>query len=280
MTTDEASARVYEVWDQMAPGWTRDTQLLWDSSRVIGEDMVERLDVQPGDVILELAAGTGDTGFLAARRVGEDGKVICSDFVPGMVEGARDRASAAGVHNVEYRVLDAENIELADGSVDGVLCRWGYMLMPHPDRALRETRRVLKPGGKLSFSVWGGPEKNPWATVVGMTLTKIGRPPTSDPFGPGGVFSMSDPKTVEDLVVRAGFNEIDVAEVAMTWRFTDFDAIWTFLTEVAGAVAFMIQALAADDAPVFRRELETAVEKFATKDGYEIPGMCLNGLAR
>lgn len=280
MTTDEAFAKVYEVWDQMAPGWTRDTQLLWDSSRVIGEDLVERLDPQPGDVILELAAGTGDTGFLAAQRVGPEGKVICSDLVPGMVEGARGRAAAAGVENVEYRVLDAENIDLADDSVDGVLCRWGYMLMPHPDRALRETRRVLKPGGKLSFSVWGGPEKNPWATIVGMTLMKVGHPPTSDPFGPGGVFSLSDPKAAEDLVTAAGFDEVDLAEVGMAWRFSDFEAIWTFFTEVAGAVAFMIQALADDDVPVFRRELETAVERFATTEGYEIPGMCLNVVAR
>jgi ubiquinone/menaquinone biosynthesis C-methylase UbiE len=125
VATDEASAKVYTVWDQMAPGWTRDTQLLWDSSRVVGEDMVRRLDPQPGDVILELAGGTGDTGFLAAQRVGPEGKVICSDFVPAMVEGARSRAGAAGVENVEYRVLDAENIDLADDSVDGVLCRCG-----------------------------------------------------------------------------------------------------------------------------------------------------------
>lgn len=280
MAVDNLNAKVYSVWDRMAPGWTRDTQLLWDTTRVVGEDMVDRLDPQPGETILELAAGTGDTGFLAAQRVGQSGTVICSDFIPAMVEGARDRAAAAAVHNIDYRVLDAENIDLPDESVDGVLCRWGYMLMPHPDRALRETRRVLRSGGRLSFSVWGEPGHNPWATIVGTTRRDIGRPVDADPYGPGGVFSMSDPDTVRTMVRDAGFRDVDVHEVDMTWRFSNFDAIWTFLTEVAGAVAFMILELTGDERERFRARLESNVAAFKTEDGYAMPGMCLNVLAR
>lgn len=279
MTVDEASAKVHSIWDQMAPGWTRDTQSLWDDSLPIGRDMVDRLDPQPGQTVLELAAGTGDTGFLAARRVGDEGKVICSDFVAGMVEGARDRGAGYGIDNVDYRVIDAESIDLPDDSVDGVLCRWGYMLMPHPDRALRETRRVLRPGGRLSFSVWAAPEMNPWATIVGATLMQMGRPPASDPFGPGGVFSMADPDKVRTMVAEAGFTGADVREVGMTWRFADFDAIWTFLTEVAGAVAVMIHALQAEDRDAFRGALREAVADFEVDGGYAIPGMCLNVVA-
>ena len=61
-------------------------------------------------------------------------------------------------------------MDLADDSVDGVICRWGYMLMADPAAALAETNRVLKPGGRLAFAVWGTPDKNMWAAIAGMVL--------------------------------------------------------------------------------------------------------------
>jgi len=109
--------------------------------------MIRRLDPQPGDSVLELAAGLADTGLMAARLVGESGRVIATDFTPEMVSGARRRAEELGVQNAEFRVLDAERMDLGTDSVDGVLCRWAYMLMIDPPAAFAETRRVLRPGG-------------------------------------------------------------------------------------------------------------------------------------
>ena len=95
--------------------------------------------------MLELAAGVGDTGFMAARLVGETGRVIITDFAPEMVAAARRRVEESGIRNVEFRVLDAERMDLETDSVDGVLCRWGYMLMIDPAAAFADTRRVLRP---------------------------------------------------------------------------------------------------------------------------------------
>ena len=103
---------------------------------------------RPGDTVLELAAGVGDTGFDAAAIVGERGRLISTDFSPAMLDAARRRGAERGLDNVEYRVIDAERIELDADSVDGVLCRFGYMLMADPAAALAETRRVLRPGGR------------------------------------------------------------------------------------------------------------------------------------
>ena len=91
-----------------------------------------------------------------------------------MVEAARRNGEARGLGNVEYRVLDAERMDLDDDSVDGVLSPWGYMLMADPAAALSETRRVLRDGGTLAFAVWQTPDRNPWAAVPGMTLVQRG----------------------------------------------------------------------------------------------------------
>src|SRR5215213_6185099 len=143
----------------MAAGWEGHRARVWDASRAVSEWLVDALDPQPGETVLELAAGIGDTGFAAARRLGAEGRLITTDFSEAMVDGARRRAREVGASNAEFRTLDAERTDLDDGSVHGVLCRWGYMLMGDRAAALAETRRVLVDGGRVPLSAWGDPQR-------------------------------------------------------------------------------------------------------------------------
>lgn len=169
--------------------------------------MVEALDPQPGQTILELAAGAGDTGFAAAARVGDEGKLISTDFAPKMVEAARTESQPLGLGNIEHRVLDAERIDLEDHSVDGVLCRWGYMLIADPEAALRESACFATVGGWLSPS-GPGPEDNPWARILGRALLEQTGAPPPDPTAPG-IFAMSDPCGHAPCLARRGRGEAD-----------------------------------------------------------------------
>ena len=177
--------RSYELWQQMARRWERGREVLWETTRPVSEWLVDRLSPHPGQTILELAAGAGETGFLAAGRLGDQGRLISSDFAPDMIEAARRVADELGITNAEFRVIDAERLELDDASVDGAICRFGYMLMADPARALRETRRVIKGGGRLVFSVFGEPERNPWMTVARAVMAERGHLPAPDPAEPG-----------------------------------------------------------------------------------------------
>src|SRR5262249_58000641 len=104
----------------------------------------------------------------------------------GMLDSRKKRAGELGVTNVDYRILDAQAMDIADASFDGAICRWGYMLMPDPAAALRETRRVLKPGGRLAFAVFTGPAENPWVSIPVNVLRDAGHlPPPSDGWQPG-----------------------------------------------------------------------------------------------
>jgi ubiquinone/menaquinone biosynthesis C-methylase UbiE len=133
---DEYRRNSLDAWDRFAANWERERDFFWSSTGRLGERLVERLDPKPGDTVLELAAGTGDTGFAAAERIGAEGKLISTDFAPSMVDAARRAGERAGVGNVEYRVLDAERMDLESSSVDGALCRFGYMLMADSAAAL------------------------------------------------------------------------------------------------------------------------------------------------
>src|SRR5205807_4379208 len=101
--------------------------------------------LQPGQRVLELAAGPGDTGFMASELVSPAGTLISTDAVEPMLDVARERARAMGVSNVEFRRLDLQWIDLETASVDAVICRWGLMFASDPAAALQEIRRVLRP---------------------------------------------------------------------------------------------------------------------------------------
>jgi ubiquinone/menaquinone biosynthesis C-methylase UbiE len=268
-----------EVWKGMATGWDDRRDTIWDASSGIGAWLVAALDPQPGETVLELAAGLGDTGFATAARLGERGRLICTDFSSPMVEAARRRAREQGVTNAEFRTMDAERIDLGDGSVDGVLCRWGYMLMADPAAALRETRRVLREDGRLALSVWGVPERNPWAAVAARAVLEHTGEPPPDPLAPG-IFAMASEDRTRELLENAGFHAERVEEVPMIWRFDSVDDYWAFVLEVAGALAMVIQSLPTDGQAAVRERVERAVEPFATGNGYKLGGMCLNVLAR
>jgi SAM-dependent methyltransferase len=233
--------------------------------------MVDALDPQTGETVLELAAGAGDTGFVAARRLGPTGRLLTTDFAPRMVEAARRRAAELGIGNAEIRRMDAQALDLPDASVDGVLCRWGYMLMPDPAAAFAESRRVLRPGGRLVFSVWAGPEANPWAATIGRTMVDLGFVPAPQPGEPG-IFALADPDRVRELVRGAGFAEPEIEPVEMAWDYGSFDGWWSFTLELAGALSAVIAKLAPEQVVDVRAQAAARASRFAPE--YIVPGLC------
>jgi SAM-dependent methyltransferase len=237
-------------WEAMAPGWEARHAWFEEATRPVTERMLDRLAPGRGPSLLELAAGTGLTGFAAAARIGSAGHVIVSDHSPAMVEAASRRAAELGLTNVECRVLDAERIDLPDASVEGVLCRWGYPLVVDPARALAETRRVLPRGGRVAAAVFSAAKDNPWAAVPLGLLAERGHPAV----GPGP-FSLADRALLTDLFGDAGFRQPSIEEVATTWRFTGLDDYWSFLTEAVGAVAMVLARLTDAERDAFRAEI-------------------------
>src|SRR5919204_740106 len=256
---DEYRKTSYENWDRIAPNWETEREFLWAGSGVVGDRLVERLAPQPGDTVLELAAGTGDTGFLVASRIGDGGRLISTDFSPSMLEAARREGRRRGLDNVEYRVLDAEDMDLDDSSVDRVVCRWGYMLMADPAAALAETRRVLKDGGRLAFAVWAAPQENPWASIPGMALVQRGHLPAPEPGAPG-IFSMADPDRIRELVTGAGFGDPEIEQVKVSWPVSADDHWKVMVMKLSGPLANAIGRLDEDEREGIRSEVRSGTE--------------------
>jgi SAM-dependent methyltransferase len=272
--TEDYRRTSYEAWVAMAPGWERWRAQLEEAMAPVRTWLIRELAPRPGDTVLELSAGAGDTGFAAAAIVGEHGRLISTDFSPDMIEVARRRGAELALDNVDYRVMDAERIDLDADSVDGVLCQSGYMLMADPAAALSETRRVLRPGGRLALSVWGAPERNPWASIGGRILVERGHMPPPEP-GSSGIFSMASEERARALLEGAGLTAVRTEEVAMRWTFGNLDEYERWVTEVAGAFAMVVRGLSADERDAFRSQLTEAFVPFAADGGYVLPGVAL-----
>ncbi len=266
-----------QSWEEAAPGWVRRQELLRELGAPVSHWLLDALELQPGQRVLELAAGLGETGMLAAELVAPMGGVIISDQAEAMLDGARARAAALGLSNVEFQILNAEWIDLPVASVDAVLCRWGYMLMADPGAALGETRRVLRPGGRVALSVWDTIDRNPWALLPAQEL--IGRglaPQPQDAEERPGPFALGGRERISELLAQAGFVEIQVQAMDVTRRHASFEELWDVTLDLSRS--FHDAVLARPAAEVAKIKIALA-ERFATytaADGaIELPGCTL-----
>jgi SAM-dependent methyltransferase len=201
--------------------------------------------------------------------------VIATDLSPVMVQAAERR----GVPGAEHRVLDMQAIDLPEASVDAVVSRFGFMLVPDPGLAFRESRRVLRLGGPLAFATWAPAKRNPWATAFGPVLIERGLQEPPQPGEPGQ-FALGEPERIAELVRAAGFEEVATEEVPVEYRFPDWDEYRRVMTSLAAALR---QTLAGLDDGV-RVEVDAAararLDRFRTPDGYVLPGVALVTSAR
>ncbi len=278
---DDPRERSREAWDRAAPGWSKRRAMFSAAGEPVSRRIVELAGLKPGQDVLEVAAGLGDTGLMAAGAVAPDGRVLVTDSSEVMVEEAAQRIEAeapTGVR-VEARRLEAEWLDVSAAQFDAVVSRWGYMLMPDPEAALREARRVLKPGGRIAIGVWGPREANPWINLVQEQLERFGVAPPVDDSLPG-MFALADAAALADLLGAAGFVEPVVEEVPVSWRSAGLDERWEEMVETSVSLPAALKELSPADHFKLREAVDEALAPYVGENGsIELPGLSLVGAA-
>ncbi|HYV96932.1 MAG TPA: methyltransferase domain-containing protein [Gemmatimonadaceae bacterium] len=273
--TDTATERVKQQWSTQAAAWYAWSDRLFADSRPIHDRMIELLAPSAGERVLEVGAGPGDTGFLAAAA---GARVVSTDISPLMSDIARKRGGDRGVTNVDFELADAQAMHFADALFDGILCRWTLMLLPNPAAGVAECFRVLKPGGRLVFAVFTGPGENPWVSIPVGILVKSGHLPAPGADWRPGILALGDRAQLTELVRNAGFSAVTLGAVDMAWTFKDADDYWRFLIDVT-ALGELIRSLPDDARKEFRARLDAAIVPFTAARGVAIPAQCWVGRA-
>jgi SAM-dependent methyltransferase len=265
-------------WSAVAPAWEETRESAGRGSSPVSEALVRGLAPRAGDRVLELGAGTGDLARRVAELVLPGGTVHATDAAQGMLDvTARVTADCP---NVTTQLVDATRIPLPDASVDAVVFQMGLMFLREPAVAAREMRRVLVPGGRVAVATWGAPEQNPWITSLGMAAAVAGLVAGGLPTGPGGLFSLSSPEALRDVLVGAGFDGVQVDQVPVQMSYPSTTAYADQVSRLSGPLAAAIAAAPAETQQAVRTTAAQLVEQYATADGVSVPALALVATGR
>ena len=219
----------------------------------------------PGEHVLDLACGTGLLTLAAAHTVGAAGKVLGTDLSGQMIEVAQHRAREQQLSNVSFARMDAEQLDLPDATFDAVLCSLGLMYVPHPQRAVREWLRVLKPGGRIVVTVWGKRVNCGWSPVFPIVDAEV----QSDvcPL----FFSLGEPDALVKLCRDASFEDVQETRIATILRYPNAEQACD-AAFIGGPVALAWSRFEADVRARVRARYKHAIEPWRRSQGYRIPG--------
>lgn len=254
-----------ETWNNFSPGWRKWDDIVMNFLSPIGKEMIRLIHPQDEHLILDIAGGTGEPGLSIAKKL-KKGKVVITDIAAGMLEIAKENASRRGITNVETVVCDVSELPFEDNSFDAITCRMGFMFFPDMELAAREMVRVLKPGGRITVSVWNTPEKNPWITLMTSIIQKHLQLPQQLPDAPG-MFRGSMPGLVENIFRSAGLQNISETQIDGKLYIDSATTFWIFHTEVAAPVGSTLNEVDQRTRRKVRREVfDTINERYPNGD--------------
>lgn len=260
--SDDLVDRTADEFGSVAKGWERWADLM--AEREDAERYIRAADVRPGDRVLEIGAGSGDQTLALAERVGPDGHVLATDISEEMLTVARKRVDAAGFDNVQFRLVDADRLDIEEDTFDAAISGLTWMLLPDPVGSASTVRGLLEPGGRFAASVWGPPAEVPMLSVaVESTYRQIGLDaPGADDEAP----ELSDPQVFHEILEEAEFDDVSVEPFILTWSWESPELYARWAQDVVTGVSDLIEEHAPDQAWEVHAAIADAVRPHARGD--------------
>jgi SAM-dependent methyltransferase len=261
-TTDQwqAAAEPWHRWGPTLEAWLGEAT----------ETMLDMAGVVPGSRVLDVAAGAGGQTLAAARRCGPEGRVLATDISSNILAFAGQSARDAGLHNVETRVVDGEQLDVEPGAFDAVISRVGFIYFPDQHAAFVGMRRALRPGGRLAGIVYSTPEANRFFSIpVSIIRRRAQLPPPAQ--GQPGPFSLGSPGVIEAAFERVGFTGVEVRHRSAPLRLPTAADFVRFARESFGALHQMLAGLSEAEREEAWSEIGRELSQYETADGFEGP---------
>jgi SAM-dependent methyltransferase len=254
------------TWNEASTGWREWSEFIDRSTAPVSERLVAMASVAPGHRVLDVAAGYGEPSLTAARIVGPEGGVVATDISAGMLAYGRERASAAGLDNVEFIESDAVSLDFPPASFDAAVSRWGIIFDPDGEGAAARIRGFLKPGARMAISSWGPPERVPFIAVPMGTVTKLLEVPPPPPGTPGPL-SRPTPAAIGGLLEGGGFADVEIEELEVTFEYDSAEEFTRSTKEMIPPVTNMLKTHPPEVQQQAWQAVADAARAHASEDG-------------
>lgn len=275
---DVAFARQLADWTRVAAGWRRWEPQIVAMTWPMTLRLLAGLELKPGDRVLDVGCGTGDTTLALACVVGAE-HVVAIDPVAEMIDTGRARAAAMALSAVDFRVTPVEEATFSEGSFAGVCARWSLIFCEDVVGQLRRIRSWLAPGGRLAMAAWTPQPETPGFEAVNRALNRRLDLPPLDPNKPGRIH-LSDPGQLRDAIHAAGFDGIRIERVPLSVVTRDGDEFWRMMCAMGGALSRVLEELDESHCASIRDEVIESVEAHRVGDVLRIPAPAQAAFAR
>jgi ubiquinone/menaquinone biosynthesis C-methylase UbiE len=234
--------------------------------RAVTEALVEYARPKPGMAVLDLATGTGEPAISLAGRVGAEGHVTALDLSADLLEIARERSRQRKLTNLSFEHADAQRLPFPGASFDLATCRFGVMFFADVGLALRELKRVLRPGARACFAAWGPFEQPYWQSTMGVVLRHVGGPAIAP--GREDPFRFSRPGSLSSALRDAGFDQSEEETRTVPWMWPgEPEEVWEYARAVSAPFSELLNRVPAEKWPEVNAEACAAIGKYARADG-------------
>ena len=266
-TADEITSQQKTQWSAAAAAWERRGEWFDRNTGNLAGWLCDAAGMKPGDLVLDLACGSGQPSATAAARVRPGGRVIATDLSPDMVAVTRRTAQTLGLDNLVAQEMDMQALSFPDAQFDAATCRFGLMFCPDPIKAVSEIHRVLKPGARFATAVWDVPAKNPFFTGITGALGEFVPLPPPDPAAPGP-FRLAPPGELERVLTTGGFSGVTVEARPMTLTYGSLDDYWEVSSDLATPLRSALPSLSPDTIQQLKARLFEALKPY--RDGAKV----------
>jgi ubiquinone/menaquinone biosynthesis C-methylase UbiE len=267
-----------QLWAGLAEAWEQYDNWYQRQTHTVTEWLCRVADLRGGQRVLDLASGSGQPALTAARLVKPGGTVVATDMSEEMLRVARRKANMADLDNVEFKVMDMENIDFPDESFDSVTCRWGLMFSPDPARTLAEVHRVLKQHRPVALTTFASGEQNPLMKLHMDLASQFGAPALG-PDAPTPL-SLSDTSKLQALLKDAGFKSIEIEGRPFTWDFGSPEEFWKFSVDFTPLFKPVLAGMDEAQKAKLKEALLEAAAKYREGGRLRFPALAMGAYAQ